>query len=133
MIEIDKSVIAPDTFPQFFAADNLPRLFEQRNKDLERLVLQFNPYSVLTEITTLRINLECRKAYLVAEHKKKIEILPSHSSTTIVTSNNSSFLFMYIRRDLRVSTRDHLRITETCLHLKRMVQNGHATQPEVVY
>src|SRR5215469_10344474 len=55
LIELDESVRRPDVFAQLFAADDLSAIFQQKAQDLERLVLQLDPGTLLAQFTAVQV------------------------------------------------------------------------------
>jgi rhodanese-related sulfurtransferase len=63
VLEVDESIPLPRALPQFLPRDELPRAFEERDQDLERLLLQAEPGATTEQLTGHRIELESAEAH----------------------------------------------------------------------
>src|SRR5512140_1759866 len=55
VFEVDEYVAVPETIAEFFASDDLSRMFEQRTQHLERLLAQRNTVSAFAQLTCREI------------------------------------------------------------------------------
>ena len=58
MVEIDEGVFVPDSSAQGLAGHDLSRVLQQRNQNLERLLLQTNAGALLAQFSSLEIYLK---------------------------------------------------------------------------
>ena len=62
VLEIDESIISPNLLAQFIAADDMVGAFEQGHQDLERLLLDLDPDTMLPQLSGYAVNFEGAKS-----------------------------------------------------------------------
>jgi hypothetical protein len=70
-IEIDKRVTRPELFLEFVARYYFAWVRQQKQEDLERLVPEFDPHTLLAQVAGVRVGFEYAKADRVG--------IPGHS------------------------------------------------------
>src|SRR5437867_1888690 len=60
-IKIHERVGWPELFPQLFAGDHFPRMFQKQRENLERLFLQLDSHAVLAKLDGLEIDFKSAK------------------------------------------------------------------------
>jgi hypothetical protein len=61
-IEIDKRIARPELFLEFIARYDFVRVRQQKHEDLERLIPEFDPHTLLAQFARVQIYFEYPKA-----------------------------------------------------------------------
>jgi ribosomal protein S15P/S13E len=62
LIKVNEGVSRPDSLPQFVAANQLTRLFQQDLQNLKGLVLELDLDTLLAQLCSLEVHFERHKA-----------------------------------------------------------------------